>query len=224
MKRAIIIMAEIPFCSEGETHLHAVLSDAECAEFTETLLADAIHKAKNFEARIIVAFSPPFQEEFFDRLKEEDLLLAAQYASDFGTRVYHAFEFAFAQNSDAVVLLNPNSPTFPLDYIEQAFEHLELNTDVVLGKTERGGIYLIGLRKSDVRIFDAIAWNSPQTFEKIFQNIHQLEWHLREVPSWYDIDDEKDFRQLREEFLHNANARRRAPKTFEWLKRNYMLS
>ena len=84
--------------------------------------------------------------------------------------MFNAFKFVFEQKTDAVVMIGTDSPTFPIDYIEQAFEFLETNSDVVLGKTEDGGFYLIGLRKLPERIFENVEWSSPATFEQIFEN------------------------------------------------------
>jgi uncharacterized protein len=220
MKRAIIIMAKVPLAGAVKTRLQNVLRAAQCAEFAECLLDDTIRKAETFESQLIIAYSPPENGAYFQRFSDKNIILIPQKGDDLGARMFHAFEFAFRQNSDAVVMIGTDSPTFPFDYIEQAFEHLELETDAVLGKAEDGGFYLIGLRRLDARIFDAVAWSSPQTFEKVFQNLHRLEWHLREVPSWYDVDTPADLEKLKTELRHNQNARRRAPKTFEWITKN----
>ena len=116
-------------------------------------------------------------------------------------------------------MIGTDSPTFPFDYIEQAFEFLETNSDVVLGKTEDGGFYLIGLRKLPEKIFETVAWSSPETFEQVFKNVHHLKLHLREVPAWYDVDERADFEKLREEILHNKNAQRRALKTYALIRK-----
>jgi hypothetical protein len=49
-----------------------------------------------------------------------------------------------------------------------------------------------------------------------------LNWHLREVPSWYDVEKTGDLEQLRGEILNNKNAQRRAPRTFDWIRKNYI--
>lgn len=220
MKRAIIIMAKVPLAGTVKTRLQKSLSDAQCAEFAECLLDDAVHRAETFESKLIIAYSPPERGAYFQRFSDKNIILIPQKGDDLGARMFHAFEFAFQQNSDAVVMIGTDSPTFPFDYIEQAFEHLELETDAVLGKTADGGFYLIGLRKPDARIFESVAWSSPKTFEQVFRNMHRLEWHLREVPSWYDVDTPEDLEKLKTELRHNQNAQRRAPKTFAWIRKS----
>ena len=116
-------------------------------------------------------------------------------------------------------MIGTDSPTFPFDFIEQAFEFLETNSDVVLGKTEDGGFYLIGLRKLEKEIFENVAWSSPDTFDRVFENVHRLNLHLREVPAWYDVDEPADLEKLNAEILHNKNAQRRAPETFALIRK-----
>jgi hypothetical protein len=220
MKRAIIIMAKAPIPGAVKTRLEKVLSPGQCAALAECLLADAVRKAQTFQSQLIIAYSPADRRAQFERFAGENIILTAQAEGDLGARMLAAFEFAFRQGAEAVVMTGTDSPTFPADYIEQAFEHLELETDAVLGKTADGGFFLIGLRKFDARIFAGVRWSSHETFEQVFRNLHQFDWHLREVPSWYDVDTPADLEKLVTELRHNSNAQRRAPQTFAWAAEN----
>jgi hypothetical protein len=222
MKRAIIIMAKAPLAGTVKTRLQTRLSADECAQLAACFLADTVNKAKILKTQLILAYSPAEKIDYFRRFADEKTSFIRQTGDNLGEKMFSAFEFAFAQNTDAAaVMLGTDSPTFPVDFIEQAFELLETNSDAVLGKTEDGGFYLIGLqRKPDAKIFEGVQWSSAKTFEQVRQNILNLNWHLREVPSWYDIDEPQDLAQLKNEFLHNKNAPRRAPQTFEWMTKN----
>ena len=217
MKRAIIIMAKVPTAGKVKTRLQPHLSPGQSAEIAAAFLQDTVNKAKTACETTILAYSPPEEINALRRILPFQSIFIEQTGRDLGERMFNAFEFAFEQNSDSVVMVGTDSPTFPADYIEQAFEFLELETDVVLGKTEDGGFYLIGLRALCVEIFENVAWSSPETFERVFENARHLNLRLREVPGWYDVDESQDLEKLREELLHNENARRRAPKTFEYL-------
>jgi len=221
MKRAVIIMAKAPLAGTVKTRLQPFLSAAQCAALAACFLGDAINKAKLIKnQRLIIAYSPAEERDFFARLANGKTSLVEQKGINLGEKMFSAFGFAFAQNADAAVMIGTDSPTFPDDFIEQAFEFLETNSDAVLGKTEDGGFYLIGLRKLDKRIFEAVKWSSAKTFEQVRGNIMNLDWHLREVPAWYDVDEPKDLEQLKQEFSHNKNVQSRAPQTFEWIAKN----
>lgn len=220
MKRAIIIMAKVPSAGNVKTRLQSYLSPDKCAALAEAFLRDALHKAKSVCENSILAYAPSEEIYALKELLPFQNLLVAQTGDDLGARMSNAFKFAFENNSDSpVVMIGTDSPTFPADFIEQAFEFLETNSDVVLGKTEDGGFYLIGLRKSENEIFKNVAWSSPETFEQIYKNIKIQNLHLREVPSWYDVDEPQDYKKLREEILHSSNAQRRAPETYTLIQK-----
>lgn len=219
MKRSIIIMAKIPSAGNVKTRLQPDFSPDECAALAEAFLQDAEAKAKKICENVILAYSPPGELNVLKKLLPSQSIFIEQTGNNLGERIFNAFKFVFEQNSDSVVMIGTDSPTFPADFIEQAFEFLETNSEAVLGKSEDGGFYLIGLRVLRREIFENVAWSSPETFEQVFENTHRLNLHLREVPSWYDVDTKTDFEKLRGEFLHNENARRRAPKTFELIKK-----
>lgn len=217
MKRAIIIMTKVPTAENVKTRLQPDLSPEQRAELAAAFLLDAVNKAKTICENLILAYSPPEKINALRKILPSQSVFIEQTEGGLGEKMFNAFKFAFEQKSDSVVMTGTDSPTFPADFIEQAFEFLETNSDAVLGKTEDGGFYLIGLRKLRKEIFESVEWSSPQTFEGVFENIHKARLHLREVPAWYDVDTPADLKKLREEFAHNANARRRATKTFECL-------
>ena len=218
MKRTIIIMAKVPSAGNVKTRLQPFLSSDECTALSKAFLQDAVTKAKTVCENVILAYSPPAEINALKKILPSQNTFIEQTGKDLGEKMFNAFKFVFEDQTDAVVMIGTDSPTFPIDYIEQAFEFLETNSDVVLGKTEDGGFYLIGLRKLPERIFENVAWSSPETFEQIFENIHRLKLHLREVPSWYDVDEREDFEKLQREILHNKNAQRRAPETYSIIK------
>jgi len=220
MKRAIIVMTKVPSAENVKTRLQTVISPEDREKLAEAFLKDAVSKANMACENIFIAFFPPDEAE---KLKQilPDHKIFAQKGEDLGERMFFAFEHLFSNRFDEIVMIGTDSPTFPIDYIEQAFEFLETNSEIVLGKTEDGGFYLIGLRVSRREIFENIEWSSPRTFEQVYKNIQSLELHLRETPSWYDVDEAHDLTKLKDEITHNNNAKRRAPHTFECITNNY---
>lgn len=224
MKRAIIIMTKVPAAGNVKTRLEKILSADERIALAECFLLDTVEKAKRIACeKTFVAFSPPDGAERLKALLPAEAICVEQRGANLGERMAAAFEDAFAGGPDEIVMIGTDSPTLPADYIEQAFEHLETNSDAVLGRAEDGGFYLIGLRRPlQNEIFANVEWSSRRVFEQVYANIDRARLHLRETPGWYDVDEPRDLIQLKEEFAHNENARRRAPHTFEWMK-NYLI-
>ncbi|MEP6900961.1 MAG: TIGR04282 family arsenosugar biosynthesis glycosyltransferase [Actinomycetota bacterium] len=221
MKRAIIIMAKVPQAGNVKTRLQNILSPEDCESLAESFLKDAVNKANSACKNVFIAFFPRAEIQKIKKILPDESNFIEQTGENLGEKMYNAFQFLFEQKADSIVMIGTDSPTFPFDYIEQAFEFLETNSEVVLGRTEDGGFYLIGLRILRPEIFENVVWSSPKTFEQVFENIRNLKLYLRETPGWYDVDEEQDLILLKKEIMNNQNARRRAPQTFEWLKQNF---
>ena len=220
MKRAIIIMTKVPRAGNVKTRLQKILAPEGCEKLAEAFLKDAVNKAKTVCENVFIAFSPPEEIQKLKEILPGESNFVAQTGEDLGAKMFNAFQFVFEQKADSVVMIGTDSPTFPFDFIEQAFEFLETNSEIVLGKTEDGGFYLIGQRVLRREIFENVAWSSPQTFEQVFANIQKTGLHLREVPGWYDVDEEADLIKLKNEIRQSENAKRRAPHTFEWINQH----
>lgn len=218
MKRAIIIMTKVPVAGKVKTRLQPFLNSDECAVLSKAFLRDAVGKAKSVCENLILAYTPREEIEVLKNILPANSNFIEQTGDDLGAKMCNAFASAFENQNGAVVMIGTDSPTFPAGYLEQAFEYLAMETDVVLGKTEDGGFYLIGLRKPEKEIFENVRWSSPETFEQVFGNIKKSNLHLREVPSWYDVDEQADFEKLQMEILHNTNANRRAPETYALIR------
>lgn len=217
MKRAIVIMAKVPRPGNVKTRLAGVLSPEGSAELAAAFIKDTVAKTGGLRAAVTVAFDPPEDEKAIRALLTPDIAVFGQTGADLGDRVTAAFDEAFRNHGDVVVMVGTDSPTVPADYFEQAFEHLELETEVVLGGTTDGGFYLIGLRAPHPEIFAGVRWSSSTAFEDVYQNAMSRGLHLREVPSWYDVDTPADLAKLVNELEHNSNAKRRAPETLKVL-------
>lgn len=219
MKRAIIIMAKTPLAGTVKTRLQSILSPEKCAELAFAFLQDAIKKAETTCKNVILAYSPAGQSDYFKGVVSSKIILVEQKGEGLGEKMANAFEFAFNKKSDsAVVMIGTDSPTFPGDYIAQAFDALEKDAEIVLGKSKDGGFYLIGLRKSVPKLFAEIAWSSSLVFEQITGNLKKLNIeNLKLTPEHYDVDTPEDFLMLKDEILGNENLQKSAEKTFQWL-------
>lgn len=217
MPRTIIIMAKIPFAGSVKTRLQPFLTPEQCAELAAAFLGDTIKKSQTVCINTILAYSPAVETNLLNKFSPPDLLSIKQTGADLGERMSNAFDFVFEQNSDsAVVMIGTDSPTFPVEYIEQAFGFLEADSEAVLGKSADGGFYLIGLRNSAPHIFTNIKWSSAEVYAQITANIKDF----KTVPGWFDVDTPDDLALLRDEFETNIEARKTAPQTFRWLTAN----
>lgn len=214
MKKVIIIMAKVPIAGTVKTRLQPFLSAEQCGELAKCFLRDTVSKAKSLSNKLIIAYTSVEKRGVLLTILPNEQIFIEQKGVNLGDKMFHAFEFAFSQNSDAVVMIGTDSPTFPARFITQAFEMLS-KTDAVLGETADGGFYLIGLRKLKKEIFELVEWSSPKTFEQTALNIENLNLKLSLLPNWYDVDTPDDLKRLKKDLSKNPSV---ALKTFEFLK------
>jgi len=214
MKKTIVIMTKVPQAGKVKTRLQPYLTARQSAEISVCFLQDTEAKAKTVAQNLIIAFSPIEMKNLLIDILQTEPILVEQKGENLGERMFHAFEFAFLHDSDAVVMIGTDSPTVPAEFIKRAFAFLETKADAVLGKTKDGGFYLIGLRKLERAIFKNVEWSSPKTFEQTRHNIENLNLSLSEISNWYDVDTPEDLKRLKKELMGNPQL---APKTAEFL-------
>ncbi|MGH7426495.1 MAG: TIGR04282 family arsenosugar biosynthesis glycosyltransferase, partial [Candidatus Methylomirabilales bacterium] len=68
--------------------------------------------------------------------------------------------------------------------------------DLVLGPSEDGGYYLIGLRTLYRELFEDMPWSTAQVVPETFRRAEGQGLKVAVLPPWFDIDTPKDLEQL----------------------------
>jgi len=210
-------MAKAPISGKVKTRMSPQLTDSQCAQLAECFLLDTMQRFSRSSIRRIIAHETPPENNYFTKFATEDFELIEQAQGNLGERIYAAFEFAFRNDSESVVMIGTDSPTFPEIALEKAFLELEAGVDAVLGRTLDGGFYLIGLRRLDSQIFENVEWSTSKTFDQTSANARKIGLSLAEIEEWYDIDDFASLQRLRDEFLRDKASRKIAPRSFKFL-------
>ena len=97
-----------------------------------------------------------------------------------------------------MLAIDSDTPTLPTDFLQQAVHLIATpETEVVIGPTEDGGYYLIGLRALHRELFADMPWSTaavvPQTRQRAAAKGLQIAW----LPPWFDIDTVEDLQRLR---------------------------
>jgi uncharacterized protein len=214
-------MAKIPLVGTVKTRLQSILPPEKCSELAAAFLQDALKKSETICKNIILAYAPAGQRRLLNNLISPEIVSVKQCGANLGEKMSNAFEFAFTAGNSPAVMIGTDSPTFPASCLADAFEALEKDSEIVLGKSKDGGFYLIGLRKSIPKLFDRIAWSTPLVFEQITRNIRDLGISkLQLVPEHYDVDAPDDFLMMKDEIFGDETLQKTAEKTYEWLSAN----
>lgn len=215
-RTAVAIVAKAPRAGAVKTRICPPLAPAEAAALHRAFLLDTIESVRRLpRATLALAYAPPEERAFFEALGG-DALLIPQIGPDLGARLARVFEVLLVAGFDAVLALGADSPTLPAPFLRRAMELLaDPRVDVVLGPSEDGGYYLVGLRAPRPELFEAIPWSTAGTFSATLARARGAGMTVACLPTWYDIDTPEDLRRLRSAI---ANAGRRvAPHTRRFL-------
>lgn len=110
-----------------------------------------------------------------------------------------------ADGHDCAIMVNSDSPTLPTGFIVEAIAALRAPGDrVVLGPALDGGYYLVGLKRPHPRLFQDIAWSTPDVLARTLDRAREIGLPAVLLPGWYDVDEPQDLLRLQKEFAGQA--------------------
>ena len=231
---ALAMMIKAPRPGASKTRLCPPLAPEEAAGLSRCFLRDTTaniaHVANahapgggGAPAAGVAVYTPVGMEAAFDGLLPEGFCLVAQREAGFGERLFGAVEDLLALGYGAVCLIDSDSPTLPATALAAAVEALAQPGDrAVLGPSEDGGYYLIGVKAAHRRLFEDIDWSTERVGPQTRERAAQIGVDLIELPTWYDVDDGPTLRALCEELFDAESSRAQAggfpaPQTREFL-------
>jgi len=221
---ALAVMTKAPRAGKVKTRLTPPLSSEEASELNIRFLRDITSAiaaaAASGRARGIGVYTPIGEEDAFEGILPKQFHLVAQRGEAFGDRLTFAMEDLLRLGFDSVCLINSDSPTVPSQAFVEAVEVLSAPGDrMVLGPSDDGGYYLIGLKTLHRRIFSDIDWSTERVFEQTLQRAIELGLGVHLLPKWYDVDDGATLHRLCGELFDGKSGSviDKAPATREFL-------
>ncbi len=231
---ALAMMIKAPRPGASKTRLCPPLAPEEAAGLSGCFLRDTTANIAHVAdgrgpggggapAAGVAVYTPVGMEPAFDGLLPEGFCMVAQRESGFGERLFGAVEDLLALGYGSVCLIDSDSPTLPAAALAAAVEALARPGDrTVLGPSEDGGYYLIGVKAAHRRLFEDIDWSTERVAPQTRERANELGLEMILLPTWYDVDDGPTLRFLCDELFDPASVRAQAggfpaPKTREFL-------
>ena len=190
--RALIVMAKAPVAGRTKTRLSPPLSGQQAADLYRCLLLDTMglmaRVSRAARVQPIVSYHPPDAEPAFARLAPPGFAFLPQVGEDLGERLHNTLDECLRGGYRQVVVMDSDSPTLPVAYLEEAFAALD-GADVVLGPCEDGGYYLIGLKAPCAALFHGIVMSTATVLEETLQRAREQGLRVVCLPTWYDVDN-----------------------------------
>jgi uncharacterized protein len=207
---ALVVMAKAPRPGKVKTRLSPPLSPDQASALNICFIRDTteniqqVTEASNSAG--LVAYTPVGDEAAFDGLLPAGFQLLAQRGDGFGERLLFVCEDLFVWGFSSVCLIDSDSPTMPQSALLQAVERLSHVGDrMVLGGSDDGGYYLVGIKRLHHRLFEQIDWSTQRVFAQTLERAKEIALPTELLPTWYDVDDAATLDRLQRE-LASPNA------------------
>lgn len=185
----MIIFVKNPIEGEVKTRLASSLGDEKALEVYQQLLKITAGVAEDVNAEKLVSYSKYVEES--DDFDETIFDKSVQKKGDLGEKMKHAFRDGFDEGFNRIVLIGSDCPEITQSLIDEAFIELS-EADSVIGPSDDGGYYLIGLSRFIPEIFDDVEWSTSSVFSSTIKALDDLEATYHVLKKLNDIDTESD--------------------------------
>jgi rSAM/selenodomain-associated transferase 1 len=207
---ALMIFAKQPIPGQAKTRLRPEYTAEQAAEIAASLVQDTVELAvANWPGAIYLCGAPHADHPLFHALRDRyRVTLMAQSSGDLGARMQHALAYGIERHG-AAAILGCDVPHCDWDILDDANTALARGENVI-GPTEDGGYYFIGLVAPHADLFAGIAWGGPCVYSVTCERAKALGIEFTLLPTLHDIDTAADLWLIAQQY---APLRR-------WLKCN----
>jgi len=196
----LLVFARVPRVGQVKTRLIPTLGEQGACSLHRQLVAGTLRRAcatPGARVQLWVAgdSADPFVQDCARRFR---VPVFEQRGIDLGRRMADAFDRTLAgvDRVSGCVLIGTDCPAQTVDDLEQADRALRSH-DAVLQPAEDGGYVLVGLKRPQPKLFEAIDWGSPRVTGQTVQRAASLGLALHRLRCVPDLDDAADLQRAR---------------------------
>ncbi len=191
----VAVMAKHPQLSKVKTRLAETIGDKKALQVYKLLLESITENCiptNNMSYQLGCFITPTEKMAEFKKLYNSFAFYSTQADGDLGVKMFHAFKTILEnRKAEKALLIGADIPDLNSKIIENAFIQLSSN-DIVLGPTDDGGYYLIGMKKSNKCLFENISWGSSLVLESTIQICQYNSLSVGQLETLSDLDREDD--------------------------------
>ncbi len=185
---ALIVFLRIPEKGKVKTRLARKIGEEKALEVYKILIKKTFLESNKLKVDVLPFYTPKIPNSIpWKRAKPQ-----IQNGDDLGECMSNAFEYVFAEGYKKAVIIGSDCFSLKREILEEAFDGLDQN-DFVIGPSEDGGYYLLGMTQNHPDIFKNIAWSSEEVLAK---TLKKLKGHkVKKLGSLNDIDTLEDLQK-----------------------------
>ncbi len=196
----IIVFAKAPIPGQVKTRLIPSLGASGAACLYQQLLLRTLSTVTDARAGVVELWCAPSAEHafFLECAERFEISLCSQREGDLGERMGHAFEQTL-KKTPLALLIGADCLSLRGEEVRQARSILAQGADAVIGPSEDGGYFLIGLRRLAPELFTSIAWGTGSVLAETRSRLQSLGWRWHELSEGWDVDRPEDVERMKDE-------------------------
>ena len=196
--RRLLVFLKDPAPGRVKTRLAQAIGPDAASAVSRACAELTLERLGAFRAQTTLYVDPPEALPQVRAWLGAPWIMRPQQGRTLGDRLADATRHAFGEGATRVVVLGTDSPWLRAEDVEAAFHALE-QAELVLGPTEDGGYYLLGLSRRAPALFQGIAWSSPRVYAQTLERARALGLRIHPLPMGYDLDYLEDVKRFLEE-------------------------
>ncbi len=195
----VIVMGKMPVPGRVKTRLVPPLSFEQAAALHDAFVHETLSRLRplrpNPVGRLVLCVDPP-EATGEASAHYGDVEVAPQAAGDLGSRLIAAY--SDVGKSSSTMFIGCDTPDLPRGHIESALELLRSGTGVVLGPTDDGGFWCLGVAAGlDLEpVLNRVDWSSGREMSQVVRNAAATALPVAIARRWRDIDRPQDLVDL----------------------------
>jgi len=186
-KNLLLIFTRNPELGKIKTRLAKTIGAEKALAIYKFLLAHTKKVTENIACDKAVYYSVKVRED--DLWNGEIYQKKQQLGEDLGIRMQNAFQDAFANGYEKVLIVGSDLIDLSEEIIEKGFLQLASN-DVVIGPAEDGGYYLLGMKSVHPNVFKNKNWGTSSVREETLNDLKDKKVHLLNELNDADVLDD----------------------------------
>ncbi|TYP93973.1 hypothetical protein LX73_1690 [Fodinibius salinus] len=188
----LLIFIKNPEPGTVKTRLARTIGDGPALKVYQKLLTMTREVAEKMPCRRQIWYSKYIDEN--DRWDSKQFEKKVQQGVNLGERMQYAFRKGFKSGADRIVIIGSDCADLQKHHLDNAFRKLQ-EYDVVIGPSQDGGYYLLGMRDYYPILFKDKEWSTGSVYQDTVEQAKKKKISLAALAELNDIDTESDMRE-----------------------------
>ena len=192
----LVLFAKAPQEGKVKTRLSPELSLIEAAEVAKVLLTETLQLTlEHWPGKVVLAVWPDAKDAFIQSLIEQfEIELIVQSEGDLGMKMFNAMQ----EVGYPCAVMGCDVPHLAAQELRKAYASLAKKHNII-GPTEDGGYYLLGLQSSQAELFKKQSWGETTVLESSLRVAAQQCFELHPLATMVDVDHYDDLVKVSDE-------------------------